>query len=209
MRRLAFIKNSDLLDTLPHEMHGVVLTCLIELTENPKTMSHFMTWRSSKVEVGQPPVTLAGLLIKLWKDEEKRIGCQRGPRGELSNFCYPMAGTAQIQGESISYVPSKNISFSATKDLKQPSPALSEIGDNCRVKIYCLMWRIGFNDQLPGVDTEDYVTLALIEKYYDFKVSEVWNEIINELEHDNIKLIGKTLHFYLIRPLYDLIMTLF
>ena len=78
----------------------------------------------------------------------------------------------------------------ATKDLKQPSPALSEIGDNCRVKIYCLMWRIGFNDQLPGVDTEDYVTLALIEKYYDFKVSEVWNEIINELEHDNIKLIG-------------------
>lgn len=52
------------------------------------------------------------------------------------------------------------------------------------------MWRIGFNDQLPGVDTEDYVTLALIEKYYDFKVSEVWNEIINELEHDNIKLIG-------------------
>ena len=195
MRRLAFIKNSDLLDTLPHEMHGVVLTCLIELTENPKTMSHFMTWRSSKVEVGQPPVTLAGLLIKLWKDEEKRIGCQRGPRGELSNFCYPMAGTAQIQGESISYVPSKNISFSATKDLKQPSPALSEIGDNCRVKIYCLMWRIGFNDQLPGVDTEDYVTLALIEKYYDFKVSEVWNEIINELEHDNIKLIGNTMHF--------------
>ena len=67
---------------------------------------------------------------------------------------------------------------------------MSEIGDNCRVKIYCLMWRIGFNDQLPGVDTEDYVTLALIEKYYDFKVSEVWNEIINELEHDNIKLIG-------------------
>merc|ERR1719317_131331 len=87
-------------------------------------MSHFMTWRSSKVEVGQPPVMLAGLLIKLWKDEEKRIGCQRGPRGELSNICYPMAGTSQIQ---------------ATKDLKQPSPAL--------------------------------------------------NEIINELEHDNIKLI--------------------
>jgi len=91
----------DLLDTLPHEMHGVVLTCLIELTENPKTMSHFMTWRSSKVEVGQPPVTLAGLLIKLWKDEEKRIGCQRGPRGELSNICYPMAGTSQIQGNII------------------------------------------------------------------------------------------------------------
>ena len=71
-----------------------------------------MTWRSSKVEVGQPPVTLAGLLIKLWKDEEKRIGCQRGPKGELSNLNYPMAGTAQIQGETISYVPYKTCHFS-------------------------------------------------------------------------------------------------
>ena len=74
-----------------------------------------MTWRSSKVEVGQPPVTLAGLLIKLWKDEEKRIGCQRGPRGELSNLNYPMAGTAQIQGNAKSYVPSENMSFQQQK----------------------------------------------------------------------------------------------
>ena len=44
------------------------------------------------------------------------------------------------------------------------SPALAEIGENVRAKIYCLMSRIGFNDQLPGVDAEDYVTLALIEK---------------------------------------------
>ena len=54
------------------------------------------------------------------------------------------------------------------------------------------MSRVGFNDQLPGGETEDYVTLALIEKYYDFKVSEVWNEVINELEHQGIKLIGKS-----------------
>ena len=60
-----------------------------------------------------------------------------------------------------------------------PSPALNEMGTNVRAKIYCLMFRIGFNDQLPGVTTGNYVTLALVEKYYsstvlvyDFKVSE-------------------------------------
>lgn len=50
-----------------------------------------------------------------------------------------------------------------------PSPALADISENVRAKIYCLMTRIGFNE-LPGIATEDYVTLALIEKYYDLKV---------------------------------------
>ena len=81
--------------------------------------------------------------------------------------------------------------------MKATSPALVEICFNVRAKIYCLMSRIGFNDHLPGVQTEDYVTLALIEKYYDFKVSEVWNEVISELEQQNIKLIGTPLTYRL------------
>ena len=56
------------------------------------------------------------------------------------------------------------------KRFTEPSPALTDIGENIRAKIYCLMTRIGFNE-LPGIETEDYVTLALIEKYYDLKVS--------------------------------------
>ena len=123
--------------------------------------------------------------------KKKELDVNEGQEGSYQIFA--IQWLELLKSKVLSYVPFKNkliLVISATKDLKQPSPALSEIGDNCRVKIYCLMWRIGFNDQLPGVDTEDYVTLALIEKYYDFKVSEVWNEIINELEHDNIKLIG-------------------
>ena len=53
-----------------------------------------------------------------------------------------------------------------------PSPALADLSENVRAKIYCLMTRIGFNE-LPGIATEDYVTLALIEKYYDLKVTLV------------------------------------
>ena len=124
---------------------------------------------------GERPITLVQLLVRLWQEEEKRIGAHRGESGELENVNHPMAGRAQIE-QSANHV--------------KPSPALCEMSENVRAKIYCLMFRIGFNDQLPGVTTADYVTLALIEKYYDFKVSEVWNEVIDELEFEGISLIG-------------------
>jgi len=167
----------DLLEHLPQEMHSVVLTALIELTENPASMTHLMTWRSSQAAKGdQPPLTLVQLLVKLWREEEKRIGAHRGSTGQLTNVDYPMAGAAQIRQ-------------STNHNQSELSPALAEMGENVRAKIYCLMFRIGFNDQLPGVTTGDYVTLALIEKYYDFKVSEVWNEVIDELTQEGISLI--------------------
>merc|ERR1712123_488110 len=167
----------DLLEHLPQEMHSVVLTALIELTENPASMTHLMTWRSSQAAKGdQPPLTLVQLLVKLWREEEKRIGAHRGSTGQLTNVDYPMAGAAQIHQ-------------STNHNQSELSPALAEMGENVRAKIYCLMFRIGFNDQLPGVTTGDYVTLALIEKYYDFKVSEVWNEVIDELTQEGISLI--------------------
>ena len=83
----------DLLDQLPYELHGVLLTCLIELTENPRSMSHLMTWRSSN-----EGITFPQLLVKLWKQEEARIGCYRGNKGELTCLEYPMAGQRQIEG---------------------------------------------------------------------------------------------------------------
>ena len=43
----------DLLEHLPQPMHSVVLTALVELTENPASMTHLMTWRSSKVAKGE------------------------------------------------------------------------------------------------------------------------------------------------------------
>merc|ERR1719228_2343322 len=163
----------DLLQKVPHQMHQVVMSCLVELSENPLSMQHFLTWRSSKVKPGHQPITLPQLLIQLWKEEEIRMGCFRGKGGELKNTEFPLAGWRQIQD---------------MKRLAEPSPALSDIGENVRAKIYCLMTRIGFND-LPGIVTEDYITLALIEKYFDLKISEVWDEVITELEAENVQLI--------------------
>ena len=88
----------DLLEKVPYQMHQVVLSCLVELSENPRSMQHLLTWRSSNVRAGQSPITLPQLLIQLWKDEEKRMGCFRAKGGELTQAEYPLAGWRQIQG---------------------------------------------------------------------------------------------------------------
>ena len=71
---------------------------MVELSENPRSIQHFLTWRSSNVVLGQSPITLPQLLIKLWKEEESRMGCFRGKNGELSQTQYPLAGFKQIKG---------------------------------------------------------------------------------------------------------------
>lgn len=50
------------------------------------------------------------------------------------------------------------------------SLAIVDVSENLRAKVYSLFARLGFSD-LPGLTTEDYITLAIIEKYLDFKVS--------------------------------------
>ncbi|MGH0179523.1 UNVERIFIED_CONTAM: hypothetical protein FKN15_002072 [Acipenser sinensis] len=45
---------------------------------------------------------------------------------------------------------------------------------------------LGFED-LAGLTTEDYVTLAIISRYLDFKLGEVWNEISRELEEEGLR----------------------
>lgn len=49
------------------------------------------------------------------------------------------------------------------------SLAIVDVSENLRAKVYSLFARLGFSD-LPGLTTEDYITLAIIEKYLDFKV---------------------------------------
>lgn len=46
----------------------------------------------------------------------------------------------------------------------------------------------GFSE-LPGLQEEDYVTLCIIENFLDFKMGEIWQEIVTELEIEGVKLV--------------------
>jgi len=69
----------------------------------------------------------------------------------------------------------------------EPSRSVLDLIDNMRSKIYGFFCKLGFSE-LPGLHEEDFVTLCIIENFLDFKMGEIWQEIITELEMEGMKL---------------------
>merc|ERR1712150_369035 len=65
------------------------------------------------------------------------------------------------------------------------TPAIVDIGDNLRAKIFSMFCKIGFNN-VPGLVSQDYISVAIIEKCMCFKTLEVWCE----LQLERIKLVS-------------------
>ena len=67
----------------PHQssaknMHNLLLGCLLDLCENPKSVAHIMAWR------GQKDCTAASLLLQIWREEEMAIGVTRDDTGRIA-----------------------------------------------------------------------------------------------------------------------------
>ena len=71
----------------------------------------------------------------------------------------------------------------------EPSRSVLDLIDNMRLKIYGFFCKLGFSE-LPGLQEEDFVTLCIIENFLDFKMGEVWQEIVTELDMEGVKLIA-------------------
>ena len=54
----------------------------------------------------------------------------------------------------------------------QPSPAILDVTENMRAKIYALCTKLGFQCPSNSLTTEDKITMCIIQSYLDFKVSE-------------------------------------
>ncbi|CAG5115816.1 unnamed protein product [Candidula unifasciata] len=164
----------DQLEVCPKSMHSSILGCLLDLCENPKTVNHILTWR------GKDGCTAAHMLCELWRQEEVEIGAKRNSQGVILDISHPLMGSYQA-GVGIVPQPASYI-----------SQAIADVGENNRAKIYSLFSKIGFTD-LPGLTVTDHVSLAIIEKYLDFKLGEVWSEIIEELNAEQVKPISADL----------------
>uniref|UniRef100_A0A0B7A2W0 Cilia- and flagella-associated protein 69 ARM repeats domain-containing protein n=1 Tax=Arion vulgaris TaxID=1028688 RepID=A0A0B7A2W0_9EUPU len=158
----------DLLEVCPKKMHNIILGCLLDLCENPKTANHILTWR------GKDGCTASHLLCQIWRQEEVEIGVKRNNHGVILDVNKPLMGTFQANLGIVS-LPASCISQS-----------VADVQENMRSKIYSLFFKIGFTD-LPGISVADHVTLAVIEQYLDLKMGEVWEEIIGELGEENVK----------------------
>ncbi|KAK3109030.1 hypothetical protein FSP39_021501 [Pinctada imbricata] len=158
----------DLLEVCPKNTHNLILGCLLDLCENPKTVHHIHTWR------GKENVSAAHLFCDIYRKEEKDMGVKRDKEGAISDITKPLMGTLQ-ENQGVISLPASN-----------PSQAIVDVSENMRAKLYSLFCKIGWSD-LAGLSVEDHVTLVVLEKYLDFKMGEVWTEIIQELHVENVR----------------------
>ncbi|PAA75987.1 hypothetical protein BOX15_Mlig017060g2, partial [Macrostomum lignano] len=158
----------DLLERCPSDLHSLILGVLLDLSENEKTLPHLKTWK------GGCEVTAPHLFCALWRDTEASIGCPRRPDGSIGDLLSPLMGDDQRK-QPVTPQPAN-----------WPSRSIVEVAENVRAKIYALFYRIGFVD-LPGINAEDHVTLTLIERYLDYKLGEVWDEVQRELELEQVR----------------------
>ena len=61
----------------PKGMHNLILGCLLDLCENPKTVHHVLTWR------GADNSSAAHLFCEIWRTEERDIGVPRDKNGAI------------------------------------------------------------------------------------------------------------------------------
>ncbi|NXC09871.1 CFA69 protein, partial [Orthonyx spaldingii] len=155
----------DLLALKEKNLCNIILGILVEFCDNTKTTSHISIWR------GKRDQTAANLLIQLWRQEELDLGVRRDPYGRIVDIKRPIATSFQKQQKAIPL------------PANCPSFAIMEISESIRAKVYSLFCKIGF-ENLPGLSAKDYVTLAIIQRYIDFKVAEVWSEIRAELKEE-------------------------
>ncbi|XP_062615202.1 cilia- and flagella-associated protein 69-like [Saccostrea cucullata] len=158
----------DLLEVCPKNTHNLILGCLLDLCENPKTIHHIHTWR------GKDNCSAAHLFCEIYRNEEKDMGVKRDKDGAIADITKPLMGALQ-EYQGVVPLPASN-----------PSQSIVDVSENMRAKLYSLFCKIGWSD-LSGLTVEDHVTLVVLEKYLDFKMGEVWTEIIQELHAENVR----------------------
>ncbi|NXI88352.1 CFA69 protein, partial [Rhipidura dahli] len=155
----------DLLALKEKNLSNTILGILVEFCDNPKATLHLSIWR------GKRDQTSANLLVQLWRQEELDLGVRRDQYGMIADVKRPLATSFQKQQKVISL------------PANCPSFAIMEISESIRAKIYSLFCKLGF-ENLPGLSPKDFVTLAIIQRYIDFKVGEVWSEICAEIKEE-------------------------
>ncbi|NXL76807.1 CFA69 protein, partial [Leptocoma aspasia] len=155
----------DLLALKEKNLCNIILGILVEFSDNPKATSCMGMWR------GKRDQTAANLLIQLWRQEELDLGVRRDRHGKVVDTKRPIATSFQKLQKVIPLPASC------------PSFAIMEISESIRAKVYSLFCKLGF-ENVPGLSAKDFVTLAIIQHYIDFKVGEVWSEISAEIKEE-------------------------
>ncbi|XP_071947275.1 cilia- and flagella-associated protein 69-like isoform X2 [Antedon mediterranea] len=117
----------NLLQNCPADMYNLILGCLVDLCENPKSVSHMMAWR------GIENRTACNLLVDVWRKEEDAIGVKRDANGCIADSVNPLMGALQSE-DGVQSQPADS-----------SSRAILDVFENLRAKIYSLFCKIEKN----------------------------------------------------------------
>lgn len=65
----------DILEVSPKSIQNLILGCILDLSDNPKTLTHLLQWESKDNN------KISHFLCAMWRDEEKEIGVERDENG--------------------------------------------------------------------------------------------------------------------------------
>ncbi|KAL2913810.1 hypothetical protein HK105_206689 [Polyrhizophydium stewartii] len=163
----------DLLEDAVPKLKRHIMGCLLDLLENPKCIYHLLQWRMQRdVNKG-----IEHLLIEMWCSEEMMLGVPQGPDGTIVSVqSRPLLGERQPK-----------IDLAGKGVEPDGGRAIHELQENLRAKIYSMFCKLGFERFFDSLSGRERIKLALISKYLDFKIGEVWAEIADELAFEGIR----------------------
>eukprot|EP01105_Mastigella_eilhardi_P015279 TRINITY_DN347_c0_g3_i6.p2 TRINITY_DN347_c0_g3~~TRINITY_DN347_c0_g3_i6.p2 ORF type:complete len:304 (+),score=74.66 TRINITY_DN347_c0_g3_i6:1282-2193(+) len=180
-------------------MQYQVLGCINDLFSNPEAVRQAKGWRSQQ----DAEVNAARLLIRLWNQEERRLGV-RSSEGVIVDSKRPLetkrhkeakkelCNYVEVQLESdddAGTAPStSHLNLHTSLDVPELTDKSLELvqAQDLRDKLFLVFCRLGFGDD-NKLSLDEQSKLLLISQYETLREGEIWLDIRNELTLQGIK----------------------
>eukprot|EP00899_Mesostigma_viride_P002503 jgi/Mesvir1/12253/Mv00470-RA.2 len=168
-----------LLEATSEQAKPLLLGCIADILENPKSHVFFHEWRSSH----DADIGAAHLILELWRAEERRREMVTDS-GVLANARNPFEGGLKKE-EAFLREFSTGFRSAARRQTDKMVDRAKEKGD-IMSKVYAVFKALGFRS-LKHASLRDAATLCAVENYVRIRHGEVWHKVADELQAEGIK----------------------
>ncbi|XP_018577709.1 uncharacterized protein LOC108916012 [Anoplophora glabripennis] len=173
----------DMVQKFPFVVKIVTLGALVDLCQFDHCIPYLITWKRK----GQK---ILPMLMKVFREENKRLKVKRGSHGQISDIRYPLMGKDQWF-----------LTFCTCKPMTPGNACISDLFISCRPKIYALLQMLHMrhaeavkiaDEQYKSYDEElqpdDQVTRLIAENFLALKLGEAWVELKEQFDRSSISL---------------------
>ena len=187
----------SLVEAAPRLLRNQMLGMLAGVLEQDQdALSDFHEWRSMVTQHAAVQI-----LIRLWDEEEKRLGVMDDEQGLLNNTTKPLTGHGTtLLDEETGTTMEDTTTGVAAETLKSPAEILEDLVNaslgptvlstvfdaDMRGKIFTLISVVGFS-RIDYLSVPQQIKLEKIKAYDAFLEGEMWSQVRVELEAEGIR----------------------